>query len=299
MLTRKGDGVCYVRCSPKNGHDHAAFLSTLRVEITGLGKANFDPYAFVAGGLYNACNQPLDSGNEHGVATRKAGESHVGFRNLDYGEFGPDTVSLPIFALSGEPLPFEVWAGMPLEGGRKLADFIYDLGSVWNTYRTAVYTLPRRLKGVTTLCFVFHSMVHLKGFQFQKLQKAYQRLDAADNNAVYGDNFTVIGGAIEAIGNNVAIEFRNMDFGPDGADRVKLCWRSELPKNAVQIIMADDRKTKRILIEINQAPDYRERVFPLMGYGDRKENHFVYLPARLLAGFENTAISAALKRRSL
>ena len=128
VLTRKGDGVCYVRCSPKNGHDHAAFLSMLRVEITGLGKANFDPYAFVAGGLYNACNQPLDSGNEHGVATRKAGESHVGFRNLD--------------------------------------------------------------------------------------------------------------------------------FGPDGADRVKLCWRSELPKNAVQIIIADDRETKRILIEIDQALDY-------------------------------------------
>ena len=82
----------------------------------------------------------MDNGNERGVATLKTGESHVGFQNLDFGDFGSDTFDLPLFAMENEPVPFEVWEGMPLGGGVKLADFAYGLGSIWAVYQTAVYT---------------------------------------------------------------------------------------------------------------------------------------------------------------
>ena len=241
VLTEKGDGTAFVRCMPKNGREHPAFISALRIEIAGLGAVKLDPYAFVAGGLHSLSNRPLDSGNERGVATLKTGESHVGFENLDFGEFGADTFELPLFIMENEPVSFDVWEGMPLSGGRKLAEYTYDLGSVWALYQTAVYTLPERLRGVTTLCFVFHRKIHMKGFRFIRLEKAYQALGAADCDAVYGDNYQKSGAAVENIGNNVTIEYRHMDFGPRGTEAIAICWRSGLPKNAVQIVFADAR----------------------------------------------------------
>jgi beta-galactosidase len=59
------------------------------------------------------------------------------------------------------------------------------------------------------------------------------------------------------------VDFREMDFGPEGTDRVILRWRSELPKNAEQILFSDGRETKRILIKTDAARAYKERVFAL------------------------------------
>jgi len=106
-------------------------------------------------------------------------------------------------------------------------------------------------------------MVHIKGFQFHKPVKAYQAINAADCDSLYGDSYTINGGAIEHIGNNVSVEFRGMDFGPEGTDRLMLRWRSELLKNAVQILFSDGQDTKRFLIETDAAPAYKERVFAL------------------------------------
>ena len=299
-LVQKGDGVCFVRCSPKNGREHAASIAMLRVEIAGKGRATLDPYAFVPAGLYGASNRPLETGIERGVATPRTGESHVGFRDLDFGDFGADTFELPLFIMENDPLPFEVWEGMPGEGGQKLADFTYELGSVWAVYQTAVFMLPKRLKGVATLCFVFRRMAHIKGFQFRKPVKAYQLLHAADCDSLYGDKYSINSGAIERIGNNVSVEFRGMDFGPLGADRLELCWRSDRPKNAVQILFSNGRETRRVMLEVGPAPVYEARVFALGESVLRPANRNVCIPPRLLFGSENDLVSlrrsAGLKR---
>lgn len=260
-IIQKGDGVAYVRCMPKNGREHPAFISMLKLEITGLGTAYLDPYAFVSGGLYTSSNLPMDNGNERGLATQRKGESHVGFENLDFGAFGADTFELPLFIMQNEPEPFEVWEGMPLKGGKKLADFVYDLGSEWAVYKTAVYTLPKRLKGVTALCFVFHRKLHMKGFRFQKMDKAYQRLYAADCDAIYGDSFHRNGDDVQNIGNNVTIEFRDMDFGSAGTDAMGICFRSEMPKNCVQVAFTGEKRTQRVMLELDGAGNYDEKQF--------------------------------------
>ncbi len=88
--------------------------------ISGVGESFLDPYAFLSAGLYNAANVPLTNGNERGVATLRDGESHVGFRGLDFGAYGSDEMTLPLFPLDKAPFPFEIWEGMPAEGGEKL-----------------------------------------------------------------------------------------------------------------------------------------------------------------------------------
>jgi beta-galactosidase len=231
--------------------------------ISGVGQSFLNPYAFLSAGLCNASNVELTNGNERGVATLRAGESHVGFKGLDFGDYGSGEVTLPLFPLDGEPFDFEIWEGMPAEGGERLCSVRWDKGSVWNTYQDITVRLPRRLRGVTALCLVFRQKVHIKGFRFTNYEKAFQTLPAAACDRVYGDAFTVRGGAVEGIGNNVTLVFERMDFGAAGAGRVALRWRSRLEKNAVHLLFEGPEGRRRQVIETPRAENYTDAVFPL------------------------------------
>jgi beta-galactosidase len=269
----------YVRCSVRNGRDHAAFISAVSRTLSGYGKPFLDPYAYVSGGLYDASNVPMTNGNERGVATLRGEESPVGFRDLDFGPYGSDTFAIDLFPLESDPFTFEVWEGMPPEGGRKIADLPYDLGSVWNTYQEARYALPVRLNGVTTLCFVFRRKVHIRGFRFERLWKAFRRLVAAECDALYGDRYRRADGRVEDIGNNVTLTYRDMDFGTGGADRVTLCWRSTLDRNAVQVLFAGETGESRQTVSLGRREDYGEETLPLREqlYG-KGELSLLFLP---------------------
>jgi beta-galactosidase len=278
-VTPKGDGEVYIRCAAKNGRGHVTLISQQALNITGMGKAFLDPYGFVSGGLYNCSNVELTNGNERGIATLRNGESHVGFKDVDFGDYGSDEIILPLFPLEKDPFTFEIWEGMTLENGNKLCTVTYDKGSIWNTYQEVTYKLPRRLRGVTTLCLVFKQKVHIKGFSFKKYHKAFQRLSATEYNTIYGDTFKVMTNTIESIGNNVSIIFKNMDFGTTGTDSVALSWRSKIPSNSIQLVFTDEKEKIQKMVVVNSSDDYTSAVFPL---GERilgkKTVSLIFLP---------------------
>ena len=246
--------------------------------ITGMGKSYLDPYAFVSGGLCNCSNVELTNGNERGVATLRNCESHVGFKGLDFGDYGSDEITLSLFPLVSEPFSFEIWEGMPLEGGTRLYTATYDKGSIWNTYQDVTYKLPRRLRGITALCLVFRLKVHIKGFKFKKYQKAFQKLSATEYNCIYGDSFTVNGTMIENIGNNVSIIFNNMDFGSKGAGSVAISWRSRLAKNSIQFVFFDEKGKIQKMVDVTRSDDYTSGVFPLGKGFWQKTVSLIFLP---------------------
>lgn len=280
VITALGDGNLRLRCTTKNGSDKIKLISELEFEITGLGRANLDPYEFVSGGLYNASNGELGNGNERGVATLMEGDSYVGFRGVDFGEYGSDEITIPLFTLEGEPFPIEIWEGMPDdEGSEMVAKVIYDKGTKWNTYIEATYKLPRRFKGVTTICLAFReSRAHIKGFSFKKLDKAYEKLWAKENNAIYGDSFTVTEEAIEKIGNNVSLVYKNMDFGETGFSKLIICGRSEIEKNTIHIRFNGETGEVKQIAEFNHSDGYVEREFNLDSIKGMQEVTFVFLP---------------------
>jgi len=261
-----GDGQAAVRCSPRNGRDHAAFISLLTLDITGYGKPLLNPYAFVSGGLYNASNAEMANGNERGVATLREGESHVGFMGLDFGPYGSDEMTLSLFPLDKEPFAFDIWEGMPKKGGEPLLTAFYDKGSVWNTYQETRCRLPRRLAGITGVCFVFRQKVHIKGFVFARLERAYQKQFAAECDRIYGDSFLAApDGAMEGLAGNVTLVYPCLDFGPRGTGTVRLCWRSALPVNSMQLAFSGEAGEVRHMIELPQAGEYTDAVFQLGG----------------------------------
>ena len=275
-ITALGDGEFYLRCMTRNGSDKVKLISQLNFSITGLGAAHLNPYEFISGGLYNASNIELTNGNERGVASDRELKSYIGFKGVDFGEYGADTITLPIFSLSPEELPIEIWEGMPGEEGSEcLGIYPYTLGSQWNTYLEEVYTLPRKLKGLTTICFGFDRKVHLKGFQFAKPEKAYDKLSVKEYNSISGDSFLIKENTIEGIGNNVTIQFNEMDFSTKGLKKIQICGQTPLEKNTIRIQFNDEISQ---LVEFKHSKDYEVQEFELETLSENGTVSFIFLP---------------------
>lgn len=274
-----GDGTFYLRCMTNNGAAKTRLISQLDFSVTGIGEAYLNPYDFIAGGLYSRCNIELTNGNERGVATDRELTSHVGFENVNFGHIGSDTITLPIFSLEQNEFPIEIWEGMPCDqGSEKVCEVTYDLGSKWNTYQEKTYQLPRKFKGVTTICFVFKQKVHLKGFSFVAPIKAYEMLWAIDYAFISGDAFVVTDNAVERIGNNVTLIFDEMDFASRGISKIQICGATPLAKNTIQIRFNDGENETIQIVEFEQSADYTVQEFELANVGVNQLVSFIFLP---------------------
>jgi beta-galactosidase len=274
-----GDGKFYLRCMTNNGADKPRLISQLDFSVTGIGEAYLNPYDFISGGLYTKSNIELTNGNDRGVATDRELESQVGFEKVNFGAIGSDMISLPLFSLTPNEFPIEIWEGMPGEtDSEKVCEVIYDLGSKWNTYQEKMYQLPRKFKGLTTICFVFKQKVHMKGFSFVKSVKAYEKLMAIDYSFISGDSYTVTDTAVVGIGNNVTLIFDEMDFTTRPIRKIQICGSTPLTKNTIQIRFNDGKSESIQMIEFTKASDYQVQEFKLDQVGDNQQVSFIFLP---------------------
>lgn len=278
VVTAMGDGEFRLCCTAKNGGKNPRVISELEFQITGLGEALINPYQFVSAGLYNYGNREFHSGLLGGVSTDDT-SNYIGFKNVDFGDYGSDEITLPIYHLSHNSTRIEFWEGIPGEkDSHLLLDTVYDKDFIWNTYQTETYKLPKRLKGITTLCIGIKDKLDIQGFTFTYYEKAYARLYARDYNNIYGDCFTVTKEAIEKIGNNVAIDFNNMDFGERGIKKVVICGKSRTDKNTININFEGDESEERQSFEIPYSADYEENEFKVNKVTGKQKVSFLFLP---------------------
>ncbi len=278
-VTAIGDGDFLVRCMSKGGTDKVEIISQVSFKAEGLGQASMDPYRFISAGLYTDTIGIIGNGNEKGIATDD-NPSAIIFENLDFGDYGSDEITVPIFALDGKPYPIEIWQGKPDEAGsEKLLDTIYQKPSIWAVYQPDTWKLSKRLKGLNTISIKMYAKVHIKGFSFTKYEKAYSRVEAVECNNIYGDSFTKGEKAITGIGNNVSIEFSNMNFGTEGAKSITLWSRSPLAGNTLHIIFTDENgDTKRCVVEVKGTPQYEAQTIGIESIRGKGKVEFVFLP---------------------
>lgn len=278
-VTAMGDGTFYVRC--QSGQNPAKIISQLEFTTEGMGQAFLNPYEFISAGLFSETIGEITNGNEKGIATARDGVSGVIYRDLDFGEYGSDEITVPVFALSSDLHEIEIWQGVPeAEGSRLLLNATYEKPSQWNVYQEETWKLPCRLKGLTTIAFRLQSRkVHIKGFSFTYYEKAYGRLSGAECSRVYGDSFRVEEQAITGIGNNVTIIYENMNFGEKGAGQVTLWGRSPLPGNTIHIhFTCSNGEIATRVLEVPGTESYEPQTFaiePLTGKGTLE---LIFLP---------------------
>ncbi|NIK67824.1 glycoside hydrolase family 2 TIM barrel-domain containing protein [Paenibacillus sp. BK720] len=279
MVTALSDGEFYIRCSTRNGSDKVRMYALMEFRIDGIGQTFINPYEFVSAGYHSGSSRNLTNGNERGVATSRDGESWICFDNIDFGSYGADEITLPIFSLDSEKFFIDIWEGIPGETAASLlARISYQKPTKWNVYQEETYRLPRRLKGITSLSFVLQRKIHLKGFQFRQAVKAFERLEARENNQIYGDSYTLKDDAIENIGNNVSLVFQDMDFGESGASRLAICGQSPIDNNTIHILFSGTNGETKQLVEFAYSEGYCENEYMLERITGLQTVTFIFLP---------------------
>ncbi len=278
-VSAKADGEFYVRCMADNGTGKVKLISQLDFVAEGLGTPFLNPYEFVSAGLYKWSSGEVSNGNEKGIASARDGVTKVGFKDIDFGAFGADEITLPIFALDSVAHTIELWEGLPGEdGSEKITDLNYQKPSKWNVYQPETYRLPRKLKGVTDLSFVFFEKVHMKGFSFTPIEKANAKITAADLEKVYGDSFELQGEYVEKIGNNVTLELGEMDFRKAGVNLVTICGSTPLEKNTIHLRFTKDGETRVQIVEFTKSAEYEKQSFVLEPVQGCYQVEAVFLP---------------------
>lgn len=279
QLQAMGDGSFYLRCMSRSGTEGIRVISQLEFTVEGMGQAYRNPYELISGSLYTSYQGEVSNGNERGVATARDGETVVTFGNIDFGPVGSDEITMPVFALTSEEYPIRIYEGVPGEEScQLLADVVYQKPSIWNTYQEETYSLAKRVTGINTISIAVHQKIHLKGFVFKKLQKAWLSLNAAEADSVYGDTFTKEERAITGIGNNVTITYTEMDFGEEGTAGVRICGRAPESSNSLHIRFLQGEEEIKQLVEFPMCEEYKENAFSLTPVKGKWNVSFVFLP---------------------
>ena len=277
-MTALGDGAFHLRATSKSGTEHVRLISQLEYKVEGLGPAYLDPYGFISASLYTGVIGEVGNGNEKGIATSRDGETTVTWSGMDFGPVGSDEITIPIFALDGSEYPIEIWEGVPgEEGAELLAREIYCKPCIWNVYQPATYHLSHRLKGLAGFSIRVHQKIHIKGFSFTKLEKAWTKLTASESDGVYGDSFRVDGDAVREIGNNVSLLFKDMKFSSHPLHGIRICGSTPLEGNTIHVRFYDGTTEEKEIIEFRRDGGEVQE-FALKERTGKWDLTFVFLP---------------------
>jgi len=277
-VTAVGDGQYCLRALGGNAQNHPEIISQIEFTAEGLGNPALDPYLFVSAGLYDLHDGDIGTGNEKGIAFARDGESMAGFSRVDFGKAGSDTLILPIFALDAAPYEIEMFDGDPRKDGRLITVLHYEKPSIWNVYQEETYRLPERLTGLHCLCFRMREKVHMKGFRFERQSRVFRELCAGEADTVYGDSFRRDGKAIRDIGNNVSLEFGEMDFGEITECSLVIRGKTGLETNAITLRIRNGQGEETTEVADFSGKGGEEQVFPVRTPGGLCSVTFVFLP---------------------
>ncbi len=274
QVTGCGDGELYLRGTVFE-QGVARLISQYELHLTGFGSPCLDPYGFIAGGLYDEAVGDIGPGNEHGFAFARDGVSAAVFHNLDFGKAGSDRITIPIFALEGEPHRIRLLRDSC--EGECIAELFYQKPSIWNVYQAETWQLPCVLTGIQTLVFQSSDKIHVKGFSFEKQSRAFRLLTGTDADEVFGDDFERAGREIRRIGNNVSITFRDLDFGGAESCTLALSGSTDLEIQPVTVKIQNRETSVQTLCEFRQG-DCVTQTFPVQVLPGCCDVTLIFLP---------------------
>ena len=255
-------------------------ISTLAFTATEIGTMNLNPYTFTVGSLYSDSEGEIANGNAHGAATGSEGTTSITYGPFDFGTFGSDTVTIPIFETESRPVDLTFIEGKTkTQSGTVLCRGHYDKKMIWDTYQEETFKLPKRLTGVTTFTIqVTNRKLHIGGLSFKKLEKAWSPLSVTDIDRIYGDAFCKTDDAITGIGNNVTIEYTDMDFGERTCVVIEITGRSPIEKNTIHVRTSNGTNETLNIAEFPYSDDYVTKRFPVNVLSGSQTVTLLFLP---------------------
>lgn len=277
VVTAKGDGAFRLRAMARNGKPQPEVLSEISFTVSGLGEAVRSPYRFTSASLYAFSNRPLniiERGAIGGIRERTV----IGFTSVDFGRTGSRTLRLHLGNCTDTPVPVEVYLGDPDGGGTLVGAVDFPNNHLWDRFAPHSFDLPKTITGMQDIAFVVGTHCIFGGFDFVDT-RAFAGLMAAEYDSVYGDEFTLNGGRIDDIGNNVVIGFKALDFGEGGAGKITIRGKTPNEKNTITMRIVDGGGSQATHhLEFTQALSDEEQVFDFGRVNGVCDVSFVFLP---------------------
>ena len=279
VITARGDGAFRLCCSANNGKNHPEVISELEFTVEGLGKATLDPYNMVSGIQYSSASCEAKLSFLGGIYVTSNSRTRITFENVDFGDYGSDEISIPIFSFE-DTIPIEVWLGDMEKDCKCLLKSTYHAKSWYNHYQSNTYHLKDRIKGIQTINIVVEPKVNmsLQGFSFKKYEKAYATLYATDHNRITGDAFKIEEDAITGIGNNVTLEYEGIDFGERGFTRLVICGRSHIESNTIHVRLINEKESLNQIVEFPYTEEYSEKTYELQSVSGCNRLNLIFMP---------------------
>ena len=271
------DGLFYLRALCTN-RDHCVLISQIEFCATGLGCPALNPYSYISAGLHDLQEGDIGAGNEKGIAFSRNGGSMIGFSCVDFGKTGSDRITVDLFALDNAPYDMELCVLSANGKLRRIAVLHYEKPSIWNVYQPETWSLPERLTGVQTLFFRMNAKIHMKGFVFEKQQKAYLLHPAAGADRIYGDSFFLKGEEVKDIGNNVTLTWTGMTFGGKGPVNLVIRGRTRLSVNTISIRIRNEQGDETVSAAEFKGTQSGEQTFSLQVPDGICTVSFLFLP---------------------
>lgn len=95
---------------------------------------------------------------------------------------------------------------------------------------------------------------------------------------MYGDTYTKTGSVVKNIGNNVTLEFNQLDFGEDGITKLIIKGYSPIDKNTIHILFSNDKQDTKQIVEFTQTESYAKQTFELENITGMNNVSFIFLP---------------------
>ncbi len=279
-IVPKGAGSFRLRAYCKNGTEHENVISEIEIENVGFKPLTFNPFEEHFASLFDSASTELQNAGNGGVHTAK---SEITFCNANFGIKGSNTVTVGLYAPTREPIEFTICNG----NGEVLAE-CYDIrDSIWDTYQDITFKLNRRITGVCDLVFKFKTQNRFRGFKFTEHSGVGTYIKATENNGLYGDAFEISGDTIAKIGNNVAIEYGEFNFG-DGISKIKITGRTRHENDTVHLRFVVNGEQDNRVVEFAGSSDVVTREFMLDGLKGNVQFRLVFMPGCDfdLCGFE-------------
>lgn len=269
------DGTFRLTCTASNGKDHPEIISELEFSVKGFGKAAKNPYQLIEACKCSSSFKPVKLSFDGGVFTEET-RSWFSFANLDFGKEGSDTIELPIFSFSNE-VSVEVWEGNPDKDGQLLQICNYKAQSWYNHYQSNTFVLPKRLFGIHEITILFNNRMSLHGIKFIESKKAFSRLNALDASLISGDSFVKEKDCVSRIGNNVAFEYTDMNFGSQKITSITICGFAHVD-NTIHILFSDENCTVNRVVEFSRNDSFEEKTFAIEELSGNKKVTLLFLP---------------------
>ena len=119
----------------------------------------------------------------------------------------------------------------------------------------------------------------MKGFRFEKQEKAYCRLDAAEADRIYGDSFVVEQKEVRNIGNNVTLIFEHMEFSGEGAITLAIYGKTAHEVNDIRLLTEyEDGRTEQEALTFTYSEEQKELQFAVSKKSGKAKVSVVFLP---------------------